>query len=163
MGSVILKHKSGAGFTLIELIIVMAIIFVIAGAVAPIYGNLQSTTQLNETTSQAVQALRMARERSVSRYNNARHGVKFDLVSSPNKFILYQGTSYASRDAEYDRETTLSQSMSIVTTGLSPVGDDINFSMGLGIPDKTGSVNINHSVEGFKVININDYGAVTEN
>ncbi len=158
-----LSGVSEKGFSLVELIVVITIIFIVTAAVVPIYGNLQSSSQLNETTSQAVQALRMARERSVSRYNNSRHGVKFDNISSPNKFVLYQGDSYATRDSAYDRETILAETMSLVTTGLSPAGDEINFSMGLGAPDKTGSININHTIEGFKVISINEYGSVAEN
>ena len=148
---------SDKGFTLIELITVLGIVFIIVAAAAPIYGNLQSSTQLSSTSSQAVQALRMARERSVNRYNDKTHGVKFDVGN--NKFILYQGISYAARDVEFDRETSIPRSLTVTT----PEGDDINFSMGLGILTTEYSINISRTVTDFDLINVNKYGVVTEN
>jgi prepilin-type N-terminal cleavage/methylation domain-containing protein len=65
------------GFTLIELLIVIAITIILAGVSFPIYGNLQVGARLNESSSLLVQSLRIARERSVSGYNNSDHGVYF--------------------------------------------------------------------------------------
>jgi len=144
------------GFTLIELLIVIGITLVLAGAVSPIYGNLQVSAQLNEESSQIVQAIRLAKEKSSARVNNSQYGVYFQA----NSYTLYQGSAYALRNSSYDRVTTLSDSVTITST---LTGNEINFSKGLGEPSNTGTVTITHSVSGSRVIDINSLGKVEEN
>jgi prepilin-type N-terminal cleavage/methylation domain-containing protein len=153
------------GFTLTELLIVIGISLILVIAAVPVYGNLQVQAQLNESTSQAIQALRTARERSVARMNNSPHGVYFDIIlGSEDKYILYQGASYATRDSSYDRESVLDEplvfsNLSFVLSG----GDvDINFSEGLGISNNTGSLRLTHDVSGSRDIGVNSMGKVEE-
>ena len=149
-------QKDIKGFTFVELIMVIAITFLIAAAVAPVYSNLQTSAQLNETTSQVVQFLRIGRQQSVDRFNNTNHGVYFQA----DRYTLYQGTSYAARNTAYDREVVLADPLSIST---SLTNDEVNFSKGLGEPNNMGNITINHEIEGFKNITINEYGAVGDN
>jgi type II secretory pathway pseudopilin PulG len=144
------------GFTTIELLVVIGIMVITVAAVLPMYSNLQVTAQLNETNSQIAQTLRIAKEESMSRLNNANHGVKFFSGS----FVLYQGTSYALRDNSYDRTVTLEPVLSITTT---LVGDEINFTRASGLPDTTGTTTLTHMVNGTRHVFINSYGTVTEN
>jgi prepilin-type N-terminal cleavage/methylation domain-containing protein len=147
-------------FTLIELLIVVAITLILAVAVAPLYGNLTVSSQLNDNSAQIVQTLRIARERSVARVNNSAHGVYFEInPSAKDKFILYQGSSYAGRDSDYDRSTTMDSALSISET-LS--GTEVNFSKGFGKPNTTGTVTLTHDVNGTRVITINSFGMVEE-
>ncbi len=153
------------GFTLIELLVVISIIIILSVAAIPVYGNLQVSAQLNENTSQIIQAIRTARERSVAGYNNRQHGVYFNInASSDNKYILYQGSSYATREAGYDRETILGSSLSISANDFTFTGSDvdINFSKGLGVPDNTGTIILTHDVSGTRSIILNDLGIVEE-
>jgi prepilin-type N-terminal cleavage/methylation domain-containing protein len=154
------------GFTLTELLIVIGITLILAMAAIPIYGSLQVQSQLNENTTQIVQALRTARERSVARLNDAPHGVYLDVVASAkDKYILYQGSSYATRNASYDREVILDDPLIIVNSSFTLTsGDiDINFSEGLGVPDNTGSFILSHEVSGSKNISVNSLGKTEEN
>lgn len=142
-------------FTLVELLIVIAITLILAAAALPIYGNLQVSAQLNETTSQITQTLRIAQNNSLNRINSNTHGVKFEI----DKFILYQGDSYSTRDSEYDRETQLDVPLSI-STNLN--GDEIVFTKSFGLPNSTGTVTLTHEVEGMGYILINDLGIIEE-
>jgi len=153
--------KSSAGFTLIELLIVIGITLVLTVAAVPIYGNLQVSAQLNENTSQIVQTMRIARERSSARVNNASHGVYFEInASSADRYILYQGATYATRDTAYDRPTTLDNALTLSTT---LIGSDVAFSKGLSSPTATGTVMLTHDATGSKEIIINGAGLIEEN
>ncbi|MBU1132015.1 prepilin-type N-terminal cleavage/methylation domain-containing protein [Patescibacteria group bacterium] len=144
-----------SGFTLIEVLIVVSITVVLAISAVFAFGNLQVSSQLNENTEQMIQTLRTAQERSFARINDSPHGVKFQT----NKFILYQGTSYATRNAAYDRETVLDTSLTITTT---LTNDEVNFSRQLGMPDHTGNVTLTHATSGSRQISINSFGRVNE-
>jgi prepilin-type N-terminal cleavage/methylation domain-containing protein len=143
------------GFTLIEILVVTAIMALLTGASVPIVGNLQKSSQLNEGSTHVIQTVRVAKERASSRLNDAQHGVKF-LSGS---YVLYQGDSYVLRDDSYDRTITLDNALSLVSTLQD---DDVNFSKGLGMPNNTGSVTLTHSVHGTKIITVNSFGKVEE-
>ena len=155
------------GFTLTEILIVIGISLILAVAAIPIYGNLQVQSQLNENTSQIIQVVRTARERSVAGYNNAQHGVYFEINTLGNdKYILYQGSTYASRSSAYDREIILDSALNLSVTDFVLTGGkdvDVNFSKGLSVPDNRGTMTLTHDVSGSSQIVINTYGAVEEN
>ena len=143
------------GFTLPELLIVIGIIVILAAAAVPIYGNLQVSSQLNESTSLIIQTLRTAQQNSQARVNNAGHGVWF----AADSYTLYQGSSYIGRDTDYDRQQAVDSSIIIATT---LPGGEINFSKSLGEPDNTGTITLTHDTGGERVININSLGAIEE-
>ncbi len=159
------KAPGKNSFTLIELLIVIGIMLLLTAVTVPIYGMLQVSSQLNENSSQAVQALRIAKERSMSRFNNSSHGVYFETnLIGEDKYVLYQGVSYAARESSYDREYVLDDVLKL-SWSLLGVGDegDINFSKGLGVPGKTGTIILIHDVSGARSIIINNLGAIEEN
>ncbi|MFH1089112.1 MAG: prepilin-type N-terminal cleavage/methylation domain-containing protein [Candidatus Uhrbacteria bacterium] len=143
------------GFTLIELLVVISLVTIMAGVAMAAFGNLQTSTQLNETSTQIVQTLRMAREQSIAGLNNAAHGIKFN----PTAYVLYQGDSYATRDLAYDRVYKLDSALTITTT---LTNNEIFFSKGVGVPSAGGLITISHSVNGFKRISINTQGIIEE-
>ncbi len=156
--------KIRQSFTLIELLIVIAIIVILTTAAIPIYGNLQVESQLNESSAQIIQILRTARGRSVAGLNDATHGVYFEINSGNDKYILYQGPSYTERESNYDRETTLDDSLHISTT---LVDNDVNFSKGFGLPlgaglPNAGAIILTHETSGNRTISINSLGIIKE-
>jgi putative endonuclease len=152
--------KKGEGFTLVELLIVIAITLILAAAASPIYSNLQVSAQVNETSSQLIQTLRTARQRSQARFQNASWGVYFDInAAADDSYTLYKGTTYATRDSDWDRILILDSALSISET-LS--GSEVNFSKSLGVPNTTGNVILTHDVSGSKTISINSLGSIEE-
>jgi prepilin-type N-terminal cleavage/methylation domain-containing protein len=147
------------GFTLIELLIVISVTLVLAVASAPIYGNLQVSSQLNDSGDQIIQTLRTAHAYSMGRLNNASHGVYFEInPSAADRFILYQGTTYATRDSTYDRAATLGSNI-VISTTLS--GNETSFSKGIGSPSATGTITVSHEVlQSTRVIEINGHGSI---
>jgi len=154
------RPTSKLGFTLIELLIVIAITLILGVSAVPIYGNLQVSAQLNSTGDQLVQTLRTAKERSTARVNNSSHGVYFEINSgSEDRIIFYQGSSYAGRDSDYDRVTKLDDAITLSTTLAE---SEVSFSKGVGTPNTTGTVTLTHSVDGERVVTINNIGTVEE-
>ena len=156
--------RSQVGFTLLELVLVVAIILLLATSSAPIYGIFFTSTQLNEASAMLVQDIRQAREYAVARVNNSEHGVFFEINSPGNdRYVVFQGPSYALRTANFDRIVELEAAMFFETTLQD---NEIVFSAGKGEPiDLTeGSVTIMHSgQEASKVIDVNSLGRVDEN
>jgi prepilin-type N-terminal cleavage/methylation domain-containing protein len=147
------------GFTIVELLIVLALTALLVAMVPPIYGNLEVSAQLNEQTAQIVQTIRTARSRSIARLNSAQHGVYFSTTGGTDSYTLYQGATYAGRDASYDRTTTLDQALQLTET-LS--GTEVVFALGSGTPSTTGTVRITHEVSGSRLIDVNAWGRVGE-
>lgn len=141
------------GFTLVELLIVIAVTLALAATAMPLYGRLQSARQLDAEMTLIIQNLRLARGRSVAGINNSVHGVEF----ASNRYILYQGSSYAARDEDFDQVFVLDSSLTISSNLAS---NEVDFSKGIGLPDNTGSITISHGVTGSRVISVNSLGKV---
>lgn len=143
------------GFTLIEFLLVIGITVILAGVASVVYGNLQVSAQLNETSAQMAQNLRLAREQSIAGLNNVAHGIKFDA----GQYTLFQGASYLSREYSYDRVYPLDSALTITTT-LS--GNEIVFSKGVGAPSASGTITLSHSVSGSREVSVNSQGIIEE-
>ncbi|MBI4252821.1 hypothetical protein HY623_01415 [Candidatus Uhrbacteria bacterium] len=150
----------GLGFTLIELLIAMALMIVLIGAAAPLYSNLQTSSQLNESAVTVASTLRLARTRSVARQNNSSYGVYIEAnAGGADRLILFAGISYAARNPAYDRITTFDSALS-VTPMLSGGVTEIVFSRATGVPSATGTIGISHATTGSRSVSINALGAV---
>lgn len=152
----VLKRKSYLkGFTLVELLISLAIGMILVAVVTPLYGNLQVSTQLSTNSSQISQNIRLAKEKSIASLNDSAHGIKF----FSDHYVLYQGSSYDLRSISNDLNYSIPSS--IITTS-SLTNNEINFSKGLGVPNNIGTITLTHSTDGIKHIIINELGIVTE-
>lgn len=154
-------------FTFLEMIIVIGITGLLVAAASPVYGSFQVKLQLLDSSAEIVQILRTARQQSLVGYNNANHGVFFDIDSSgADSFTLYQGASYASRDQDYDLVFNLKNSLLVANGTFTLTGNDIDINFakgGLGLPDNIGNLTLTHSVTGSKTITVNRYGMVEKN
>lgn len=147
------------GSTLVEVLLVIAISTILVGAALPVYSGLQQSAQLNESTTQLVQTVRIAQQRARARFNGTGHGVAFFQTATNDYYVLYQGESYAARDASVDRIVTLDAGLILATT-IS--GADLYFPAGRMQPDMSGAVSLTHAVGGSRVVQITADGQVYE-
>lgn len=157
---VTLGDKKQTGFTLIEVLIIMAIVITLSLVAIPISNNIQIGAQLNDSSSGIIQAIRTAQNQANAGLNNSSHGVYFDInPSGTDSYILYQGDSYSTRNSDYDRIFLINSSIELSTT---LTGDEITFSKNLGKPDKTGSISLSHESGDTRSMSINSFGLIDE-
>jgi prepilin-type N-terminal cleavage/methylation domain-containing protein len=152
------------GFSLTELLIVVAIMLVLVVTAVPLYNNLHVESQLDDVASGLVSALRGARINSVARVNNSTYGLYVDSSAVPQQFVVYEVSAgvtpviFGNRIVPNDVPTTLPSSLSISTT---IPGGDISFQKGTGQASDTGSptITVMHASGEFREITINPIGA----
>jgi prepilin-type N-terminal cleavage/methylation domain-containing protein len=163
--SMLLRYKTqtnvcSRGFTMVELLIAIAIAILLLSAAMSLQGNYGASSQLYSANIQVLQTLRIAREKSIAGLNNSPHGVFFEHNAiAKDRIILYQGTSYALRDPLYDREVVFPLVLSVSST---LTNNDITFSRGMGIPNNIGTITLTHEGGINAVLSVNILGVVNE-
>lgn len=127
--------RETAGFTLLEVILVIATITVLAAIAIPVYSNLQVRNDLDVATNTTLQTLRRAQTLSQAVDGDSSWGVKLQQ----SDIILFKGVSYALRDTNFDEADTLNSN--VTPTGIS----EIVFSKLLGTPNTTGILTLTSS------------------
>lgn len=115
------------GFTLIEVLLVVALMTIIATASFPALGNIYQDTLVEENTILIKQSLQLAREKSLAGINSSNHGVYFQTEGEDKKIIVYEGNDYASRNQAMDRVYDIEGQVKIL---LNPIENEINFRAG---------------------------------
>jgi prepilin-type N-terminal cleavage/methylation domain-containing protein len=85
-----LKKRSGQGFSLIELVVVLAILLVLMAALLPIIGPLRRRGRLNVASSVVAGALRTARSMAIAR--SAVYSVEFETAGDLDEARIYSGS-----------------------------------------------------------------------
>ena len=96
------------GFTLLELIVVVAILVIVGAISIPSIVSLQKIPQLNNTSEEIINTLRIAQNKTLSSEQNSQYGVYFNTATSPHQYILFKGVSFALRDSSFDQIYSIS-------------------------------------------------------
>ncbi len=127
------------GFTLIEVIIVIAILTVlITVSITSLY-SIQRKSDLDNGIQEFVIILKLAQNKTLSSDNSSQYGVYLDASVFPNKYILFKGSNYASRNVSYDQIYFLSQTVEFFGINLNG-GNEIVFDKLTGKTQQPGSV-----------------------
>jgi len=136
--------KDSAGFSLIELIMVIGVLGFLMVVSVPLGVNFYRTRQLDVYEGSMVQALRRAQLKSMSVENDSSFGV----YVKPGQYTLFKGTSYITRDTVYDEVFDLPASLQV--SGLSEIvfdklnGTSVNTgTITLTVDSKTEDISIN--------------------
>ena len=149
------------GFTLIELLIVLAIGGVIAGTIGPAISHFPSGSQLDEVVGDLKQTLELARARSVAGVASSTYGVWLEDNSGvPDRYILFRGPTYATRDPIFDQATSLRTSIELAPALVGEAAE-ITFTPRWGMPSATGTIMLTHSTGATRVLRFNDLGFIT--
>lgn len=138
------------GFTLLEVMLSVAILTLITGLSLPVYETFMRRNDLDLTTQQLAASLRRA--------GTYARGVNRDSAWSvevqPTVVTLFQGTNFATRNQIYDEKFAMPASITV--SGLS----EIQFAKLSAAPNTTGSITLTSSTNATRTITINAKGMV---
>ena len=117
------------GFTIIEMLLVVAVMMIITVVAAPLYSNLNNGNQLDAASNILVQDLYQAQTFSRNRSRDTNWGV----AVNGQVITLFSGTSYATRDPASDVNYTVPSAIQLSGT------TQIIYSKLYGLPTSTGS------------------------
>ncbi len=138
------------GFTLFEVLIVVAIMTILFSLTIPLGLSFYRNQQLGVHSQGIVQVLRMAQLKSISAEDDSSFGV---YLTNDN-YILFKGSSYLTRDPQYDQNFNLP--LIINVSGLR----EIIFSKLEGKPNVSGNIVLISDENSIK-IHINEIGTIS--
>ncbi len=154
--------KSSKGFTLVELVVVIGIMFMLFGFVGFSLVSNQSTVSLNNTADSLISDISLQQTKAMLGQGSS-PDTSYGIYFEPDKYILFEGDVFSSTDsANY----TVNLSQNITFSGVSFPGGEIIFSPGSGeISGFTQGQNTItlESNQGLKTMTVtfNRYGVVT--
>lgn len=143
-----LNHERG--FTLLELLLSVAVISALAGLSLPVYRTLLQKNDLDIAAVTITQSLRRSQMMSQAVDGDTTWGVK---VQSGN-IVIFKGTSYATRDSTFDETFDVPTSIGVSGT------IEYIFSKVTGLPQATGTVNLSTESDA-RAVTVNAKGMVS--
>lgn len=138
------------GFTIIELILVVAIVALIAALSSPFYSRFLLQNSVDNTTNQLLGSLRKAQTYAMAGKQTSAWSVNF----SSNTITLYMGTTFAGHDATYDETFSVNPAVSV--SGMT----DISYARITGLPTPTSATITISSGNNNETITLNSQGVV---
>lgn len=142
------------GFSLIEVLLILAILGLVGGMSIPFYQSFQVKSELENTTKEITQTIRRAQITAMSSEGLTAHGIHF----SGQQYILFRGAVYNPADI-YNEAFDIASTLSVFTGG----NDDIIFSSVSGIPNVEATIIINSNNGASNSITINGLGVLNVN
>jgi len=138
------------GFTLIEIMLTLALFGVVAGITIPVHQSFQNKNDLDISASILAQSMRRAKALSQASDFDTTWGV----YVATSTIAVFQGANYTARDSSYDEVFEMVDSISV--SGIS----EIVFAKFTGEPNTTGTTILTSVNNDTKNIVINSKGMV---
>lgn len=144
-----IKKRAKLGFTLIEMMIVVTIIFILTAAGAKSYFYFKKNTDLNFTAQKIANLIRQTQSKAKAIEQDSVWGINI----AKDKVVIFKGNDFANRNNSFDE--------SIVLKNISSVSgkNQFIFDKFSGRPDGSGTLILDNGTE-TKNIQINAEGIV---
>ncbi len=129
--------RNEQGFSLIEIIIVVALITMLSWGGIKVFRGMRDTQVLNKVTNDVESVLNEARSQTLSALNSSVYGVHLEA----DKITLFKGDIFSSSDTS-NEETVLDSSIGLMDISLAGGGSDVVFSRLVGDTDNDGTVTV---------------------
>lgn len=113
-----LNIKTNSGFTLPELLVIVAILVILTGLAIPTFLHFREESDLNDSAEEIINTLRVAQNKTLASEGASQWGVYFNTSTSPHQYTLFQGSSYGSRTTSSDEIHKLPQTVEIYEISL---------------------------------------------
>jgi len=153
--------KYNFGFSLVELIVVIAILFALGAVAIATFFLLQKNVDLNDNTEEVISILKVAQSQTLASQGDSQYGVYFDNAVWPNRYVLFKGADFASRDVSSDKVYLLPDTVEFYDVNLNG-GSEIIFNKLIGSTDNWGNISLRlkNDISQNKIIYIANSGAV---
>lgn len=138
-----------SGFTLMEMLLVIAILTIVLAIGTPVYMSLSNTNQLDVATNILAQDLYQAQVNSRAQAEDSQWGV----AVQDQAITLFKGSSYAARDSGRDVVYQLPSSIHLSGT------NQVVYSQLYGLPTAGGSFGLTDA-NGSRTVTVNNKGMV---
>jgi prepilin-type N-terminal cleavage/methylation domain-containing protein len=107
------------GFTLIEFLIIIAILVILIAITIPALRLFERGARLTNSTEEIINTLRLAQDKTLASEEESSWGVYFSTSTTADQYTLFKGSSYSTRDASFDKIQRLSQTIEIYEINLA--------------------------------------------
>jgi prepilin-type N-terminal cleavage/methylation domain-containing protein len=132
--------KKNRGFTLTELLVIIVILVILTGIALPAFQFFKKGTELNESTEEVINTLRLAQNRTLASEDTSQWGVYFTTSTEPQQFILFRGEDFASRATSSDEVHKLVRTVEF--SGISLTNNELVFDRITGTAGQSGSLSL---------------------
>lgn len=157
MAEFLKRFEREKSFTLIELLVIVGILIILIALSVPALKSFQKESDLNNSTEEIINTLRLAQNKTVVSEEASQYGVHFEN----GKYVLFKGISY--NPLAPDNETrNLPKSIEIYEINLAGGGSEALFNRVTGATDQFGKVSIRlkTDISTTKIIYIENSGQV---
>lgn len=144
--------KNNRGITIVELLLVIALISILGAATIPVSSAMMVRSYLRDSRDELISSLFTARINSLTNKENSRWGVH----TTTNQLVLFKGNDFASRDPDFDQVFTTANSVSF-----SP--NDAVFLRNTGNVDSPPTFTVSSNTGDSYTITINSVGNIDVN
>ncbi|MFH1129391.1 MAG: prepilin-type N-terminal cleavage/methylation domain-containing protein [Patescibacteria group bacterium] len=130
-------------FTMIELLVVVAVLLIVVVLLISSSSIFNKKSTINSLTNNVFSIIGLAKNKTVASEGANRYGIYFDTSVEPNKYVLFQGINYASRNISFDEIHVLPKNIEFSSLNFSGIGNEIVFDRLTGATDNNGFVIIN--------------------
>ena len=142
---------AAGGFTLVEMLLSVAIITLIVAVGTPVYETFVRRNDLDITTQTVAGMLRRAEVYARAVSGDSVWSVEFQSGT----VTLFKGATFAGRDTGFDEAVSVPDSMSL--SGLT----EVQFAKLSGAPNTTGTLTLTSTANATRTITLNAKGMVT--
>jgi len=84
------KAKINQGFSVIEILVVLAVLMIVSGLIVPGFNFFRRQNSLNATAQEIINALRLSQNKTLASEGNSSFGIYFES----DKYIIFKGAAY---------------------------------------------------------------------